>query len=99
MKSITNEITNTQGATSGQITWAQAEEVEDQPLMIYAALIVIILLGTYVISNQAAKKATSSTPVEQDGEEEVTEDDEAPVEGLEDEDKIALNDEEFDSAS
>ena len=99
MKSITNEITNTQGATSGQITWAQAEEVEDQPLMIYAALIVIILLGTYVVSNQAAKKATSSTPVEHAKEEEATEDDEAPVEGLEDEDKIALNDEEFDSAS
>ena len=99
MKSITDEITNTQGATSGQITWAQAEEIEDQPLMIYAALIVIILLGTYVVANQASKKATSSPTVEQAKEEELTEEEEVHDEPVDDEEKVALDDEEFDSAS
>ena len=38
------------------ITWKVADEPEDQPLTIYAILVGIVLVGTYVVSNQASKK-------------------------------------------
>ena len=56
LKSITGNITNTDGATSQDITWKVADEPEDQPLTIYAILVGIVLVGTYLFSNQASKK-------------------------------------------
>lgn len=56
LKSITGDVTNTDGATSQDITWKVVDEPEDQPLTIYAILVGIVLVGTYVVSNQASKK-------------------------------------------
>jgi hypothetical protein len=57
MKSITSNITNTEGSTSQLISWNLAEETEDQPLMIFGLLILVILAGGYVVANQASKAA------------------------------------------
>lgn len=60
MQSITEDVSNINGATSDEVKWSVAEEVEDQPLMIYAALVAVVLLGTFIISNQASKKVNDS---------------------------------------
>lgn len=60
MQSITEDISNINGATSDEVKWSVAEEVEGQPLTIYAALVAVVLLGTFIISNQASKKVNDS---------------------------------------
>ena len=82
LQSISADVTNTNGATSQDIAWNAAEETEDQPLMIYAILVVIILAGTFVVSNQAAKR------VNQEVQNALEEDDDA-----EEEEKVYIDDE------
>ena len=83
MQSITENVSNINGATSDEVKWSTAEEVEDQPLIIYAALVAVVLLGTFIISNQATKKINEGAQ----------EDTDAPV--ASDETKVALEDAEF----
>jgi len=73
LKSITGDVTDIDGATSQDITWKVADEPEDQPLTIYAILVVIILIGTYVVSNQASKKIAAQRREETAEVEEVSE--------------------------
>lgn len=60
LNSIAADVTNPSGSTSGDIAWTTAEEREDQPLMIYAILVLVILAGTFIVSNQASKKVIQS---------------------------------------
>ena len=83
MQSITEDVSNINGATSDEVKWSTAEEVEDQPLIIYAALVAVVLLGTFIISNQATKKINEGAQ----------EDSDAPV--ASDETKVDLEGAEF----
>jgi len=80
LNSIASDVSNPSGSTSGEIAWTNAEEREDQPLMIYAMLVLIILAGTFIISHQASKKVIQSQQSgieEEDDAKEYLEDEEA----------------------
>jgi hypothetical protein len=49
LDSIAGEITNVEGGESGEVAWIDVEESEDQPLIVFAALSVIIAVATMVI--------------------------------------------------
>ena len=57
LKSITSDVSNTNGATSQDVSWSVAEETEDQPWIIFAMLLAVVLAGAWVVSNQATKAA------------------------------------------
>lgn len=90
LNSIASDVSNPSGSASGEIAWTNAEEREDQPLMIYALLVLIVLAGTFVVSHQASKKVIQSQQSKIDEEEAAKEylDDEEALEeasSLEDE--------------
>lgn len=61
LKSITSDVSNINGATSQEVSWSVAEETEDQPWIIFAMLLVVVLGGAWVVSNQATKAALRNT--------------------------------------
>ena len=66
LKSITADVSNTNGATSQEVSWSVAEETEDQPWIIFAMLLVVVLGGAWVVSNQATKSALRNSEQEVD---------------------------------
>ena len=87
MQSITEDVSNINGATSDEVKWSVAEEVEDQPLMIYAALVAVVLLGTFIISNQASKKVNDSVRENSDTADASEEEKHAPEEEVDESDE------------
>ena len=56
MKSISDDITNTEGGNSQEVGWYFGDETEDQPLVIYGILAMLILGASAMFSLRASSK-------------------------------------------
>ncbi len=56
LSSIAGDITNVEGGNSQEVGWYIGEETEDQPLIIYGILVVLIVIGTTLFARRAAQK-------------------------------------------
>ena len=64
--SLSDTLTSSSGATSSEISFKEAEDTEDAPLILYGALLVFILIGTAVFTRRSAENVAN---IEQDTEE------------------------------
>ncbi len=64
--SLSDTLTSSSGATSSEISFKEAEDTEDAPLILYGALLVFILIGTAVFTRRSAANVAN---IEQDTEE------------------------------
>ena len=51
---IAGDITNVEGGNSQEVGWFIGEETEDQPLIVYGILVLLIVLGTALFARKAA---------------------------------------------
>ena len=56
LKSISDDITNTEGGNSQEVGWYIGKDTEDQPLLIYVILAALILAGSAMFSLRATSK-------------------------------------------
>ncbi len=56
LRSISEDITNTQGANSQEVGWYIGDETEDQPLVVYGILALIIIGASAMLSLRATSK-------------------------------------------
>jgi hypothetical protein len=56
LRSISEDITNTEGANSQEVGWYISEETEDQPLVVYGILALIIIGASAMLSLRATSK-------------------------------------------
>ena len=85
LKPIVDEVSNVNGATSQDVSWTVEEEGESQPWLIFSLVLVVLIAGAWVVSNQAAKAAIEKSNANQEAESEdeksYLEDDEVEAEG------------------
>jgi len=85
-------VTNVNGATSQDVSWTVEEEGESQPWLIFALVVLVLVAGAWVVSNQAAKAAIEKSKANQEAEpaedKSYLEDDEIDADGVE---KMTLN--------
>ncbi|MBT5121588.1 MAG: hypothetical protein HOM38_02545 [Euryarchaeota archaeon] len=90
LKPILNEVTNVNGATSQDVSWTVEEEGESQPWLIFALVVLVLVAGAWVVSNQAAKAAIEKSKANQEAEpaeeKSYLEDDEIDADGVEEDD-------------
>jgi hypothetical protein len=55
LKPLTEEITNVNGATSQDVSWTVEEDGESQPWVVFSLVLIVLIAGAWVVSNQAAK--------------------------------------------
>ena len=67
--SLADNLASSSGATSSEISFKDAEDTEDAPIIIYAVLLVFIVLGTVLVT----KKGAQSTEETKEGAVEETE--------------------------
>ncbi|MDG1558375.1 MAG: CARDB domain-containing protein, partial [Candidatus Poseidoniaceae archaeon] len=65
LKPIVDEVTNVDGATSQDVSWTVEEEGESQPWLIFSLVLVVLIAGAWVVSNQAAKAAIEKSAANQ----------------------------------
>jgi len=70
--SLADSLTSSSGATSSEISFKDAEDTEDAPVIIYATILLIIIIGTITFTRKNARNyQTTETPtVEKDFDEE-----------------------------
>lgn len=68
LKPIIDEVTNVNGATSQDVSWTVEEEGESQPWLIFSLVLVVLIAGAWVVSNQAAKAAIEKSSANQEAE-------------------------------
>ena len=56
LSSIAEDITNVEGGNSQEVGWYIGEETEDQPLIVYGILVVLIAIGSILVARRAAQK-------------------------------------------
>jgi hypothetical protein len=56
LTSIAEDITNVEGGNSQEVGWFIGEETEDQPIIIYGVLVVLIICGSVLVARNASKK-------------------------------------------
>ena len=62
--SLADSLTSASGATSTEISFKDAEDTEDAPIIIYATLVLIIIVGTITFSRRNARNyETSETEI------------------------------------
>jgi hypothetical protein len=90
LKPILDEVTNVNGATSQDVSWTVEEEGESQPWLIFALVVLVLVAGAWVVSNQAAKAAIEKSKANQEAEpaedKSYLEDDEIDADGVEEDD-------------
>lgn len=64
LTSIADDITNVEGGNSQEVGWYIGEETEDQPLIIYGVLVVLIVCGSVIVARNAAKRISDSDVAE-----------------------------------
>jgi hypothetical protein len=71
--SLADSLTSSSGATSSEISFKDAEDTEDAPVIIYATILLIIIIGTITFTRKNARNyQTTETPtVEKDFDEEL----------------------------
>jgi hypothetical protein len=55
LKPLIEEITNVNGATSQDVSWTVEEDGESQPWVVFSLVLIVLIAGAWVVSNQAAK--------------------------------------------
>lgn len=58
--SLADTLTSSSGATSSEISFKEAEETEDAPIILYAALLVFILIGTIVFTKRSSANLSNT---------------------------------------
>jgi hypothetical protein len=90
LKPILDDVTNVNGATSQDVSWTVEEEGESQPWLIFALVVLVLVAGAWVVSNQAAKAAIEKSKANQEAEpaedKSYLEDDEIDADGVEEDD-------------
>ncbi|MDB2623819.1 hypothetical protein N9X98_02105 [Candidatus Poseidoniales archaeon] len=90
LKPILDDVTNVNGATSQDVSWTVEEEGESQPWLIFALVLLVLVAGAWVVSNQAAKAAIEKSKANQEAEpaedKSYLEDDEIDADGVEEDD-------------
>ena len=71
--SLADSLTSSSGATSSEISFKDAEDTEDAPVIIYATILLIIIIGTITFTRKNARnyQTTETTIVEKDFDEEI----------------------------
>lgn len=69
--SLASTLTSSSGATSSEISFKDAEETEDAPIILYGAILVFILTGTVVFTKRSAANLSNT---EDDSEEKLYDD-------------------------
>jgi len=64
LKAIAGDITNVEGGNSQEVGWYIGEETEDQPLIVYGILVVIIIIGSSLFARKAGEKISTMEPNE-----------------------------------
>ena len=68
--SLADSLTSASGATSTEISFKDAEDTEDAPIIIYATIVIIIIIGTITFNRRNARNYETIETVEKDFEEE-----------------------------
>jgi len=64
---LSEDITNTEGASSQEVSWIYKEEAADAPLLIYATIVVAMLVGLWFYTRNTTEHETESeSSVEQE---------------------------------
>ncbi|MAV43875.1 MAG: hypothetical protein CMA30_05290 [Euryarchaeota archaeon] len=71
--SLADSLTSASGATSTEISFKDAEDTEDAPIIIYATIMIIIIIGTITFNRRNARNYDTTETVEKDFEEEIIE--------------------------
>ena len=58
LQPIAVDVTNLEGGYSQEVGWYIGEETEDQPLIVYGILALLIVIGTVLVARKAAKNMT-----------------------------------------
>jgi hypothetical protein len=85
--SLADTLTSSSGATSSEISFKEAEDTEDAPIIIYGAILVFILIGTVVFTKRSAvinSNDQEESEVKQYDEEILDDSDDEETEELED---------------
>ena len=64
--SLASTLTSSSGATSSEISFKEADDTEDAPIILYGAILVFILIGTVVFTKRSAANLSNT---EEDSEE------------------------------
>jgi hypothetical protein len=66
LKPLIEEITNVNGATSQDVSWTVEEDGESQPWVVFSLVLIVLIAGAWVVSNQAAKATIEKSKVNQE---------------------------------
>ena len=64
--SLADSLTSASGATSAEISFKDAEETEDAPIIIYATILLIIIIGTITFTRKNARGYETTEIVEKE---------------------------------
>ena len=53
---LAEDVTSVTGTDSELVNFKEAEDLEDIPIILYAAIVIVIILGTVIFSRVSAKK-------------------------------------------
>ncbi len=68
--SLADNLASSSGATSSEISFKDADDTEDAPIIIYAALLVFIVLGTVLVTRKGAQSTEETEEVTEEETEE-----------------------------
>ena len=68
--SLADNLASSSGATSSEISFKDAEDTEDAPIIIYAALLVFIVVGTVLVTRKGAQSTDETEEVTEEETEE-----------------------------
>ncbi len=68
--SLADNLASSSGATSSEISFKDAEDTEDAPIIIYAALLVFIVVGTVLVTRKGAQSTEETEEVTEEETEE-----------------------------
>ena len=63
--SLAQSLANTAGSTSSEISFKDADETEDAPIIIYATLLIFIIVGTVIFTRKSSMQQVESEKSEQ----------------------------------
>ena len=75
LQPVAVDVTNLEGGYSQEVGWYIGEETEDQPLIVYGILVVVILIGTSLIARKAGENLSSKEVKEYIEDEEIDDND------------------------
>ncbi len=68
--SLADSLANSAGSTSSEVSFKEADETEDAPIIIYGTLLVFIIIGTTIFARNSRKTMEEQEDIEGDAQEE-----------------------------